>query len=523
MVGFIGIVFIRFFLEQISLPSTSGIIASDSFTLIHYGLFYLAIACGFMYIVDVFTGQGRKVVPVVLFSLPLLWLAPILDIILTGGRGAVMTYIFALPGTLLLDLLTFFGPFASGITLGIRIEVVVILVLIGVYVYMYTQSVQKTIFSALTLYVFMFAMVSIPSILYFLYQITSLVFNRPLFPFAVIPFIVSLISQSTISHNIIHGTLLFVSQNRFLELGFDKLLSQISLIIAVFFLWLFVRRVYREKYLVIIGNSRPERFAHYTTLLVLGGVYAYVRGYGLSFSWVDILGIATLVLGWYGAWMFAVHVNDVADMDIDRISNPDRPLIRSGISAEEMNSIAYIWLTLSLLGSWSAGYYPFFMNLVFTASYYIYSVDFLRLKRIPIISSFLIGIACVTTVYAGFFFVSSDKVFRTFPIPYALGIIIFYTLWSNIRDMKDISGDRAVGIKTLPVLFGKNGPKVVGILSSIGYLLIPLFFSSYVFYMVAVPIAILNYMFVTAKKYQEKPIFVCLFALFFSGVLFYFL
>ena len=41
--GFLGIVFVRFFLENLSNPTPSFPAAPDILTMVHYGLFYLAV------------------------------------------------------------------------------------------------------------------------------------------------------------------------------------------------------------------------------------------------------------------------------------------------------------------------------------------------------------------------------------------------------------------------------------------------------------------------------------------------
>src|SRR5207249_4862472 len=140
-------------------------------------------------------------------------------------------------------------------------------------------------------------------------------------------------------------------------------------------------------------------------------------------------------------------------LSIDRISNFGRPLPSGQITKGEMGQIGLVWLSVSVIGSWCAGFYPFFINIVCIASSCIYSSPPLRFKRVPLLSSFLIGVAVLSTVMAGFFFVSVDKRIAAFPALVGLGIVAVFTLVTNIRDIKDVEGDRKEGVKTLPVLF----------------------------------------------------------------------
>ncbi|MFH0804541.1 MAG: UbiA family prenyltransferase, partial [Candidatus Zambryskibacteria bacterium] len=459
------------------------------------------------------TNGNENLAKIALFTLPIIWLGPIADMITSLGRGHTITYIFDGPKALLMDFLTFFGP---QVTLGLRIELFVILFAIGWYVWSIRKNIKATFFAVLLSYAFLFFIFALPSIIYGFGHIDTL--TNPASAGNVARFLETSISKSNIAYNTIDSTLLYGSSNRAFELGFDKLLSQISFILAFIFISVWFWQTKKEKLVAVIKNSRPERVAFYLALLVLGIGYAGVIGYGKINSWMDWLGIATLIISWYGAWMFAVHTNDVADVSIDKISNPNRPITKNAVEEAEMSGSGHIWLMVALLGSWSVGYYPFFMNLVFTAAYYIYSVPPLRLKRVPMLSSFLISVACLSTVLAGFFFLSADKTFYAFSSFLAIGILIIFTLGTNVRDLKDVDGDRKEGIQTLPVIFAKNGKRMVAVFFALSFLLVPIFISFYTSYIVAIPIAILGYRAVMRKSYDEKRIFYLYFAFIISCV-----
>jgi 4-hydroxybenzoate polyprenyltransferase len=513
LVGFTGIVFIRFILEVISSPISSGLIPSDADTLIQYWLSFLAIILGIMCITRYFTKGDAGIAKIALYGLPIIWLGPIVDIITSLGKGHTITYIFNGPEELLFNFITFFGP---QVTVGLRFELFIVIFAVGLYVWNVRKNVRATISAILLSYLFLFFIFAIPSIIYGLQNVSSL--TDLVTTSYVANFLSTSISQSNISHNTIDTSLLYKSGMRAFELGFDKLLSQISFILAFIWGMVWFWQTKKEKFIAVIKNSRPERVAFYLTLLTLGIGYAYFSGYGKINSWIDWLSILTLLISWYGAWMFAVHTNDVADISIDKISNPNRPITGETVTLEEMSGSAYIWLMISLLGSWSAGYYPFFMNLVFTASYYIYSVPPLRFKRIPIVSSFLISIACLSSVLAGFFFLSADKTFHLFPPLLVIGIIVMFTLGVNIRDMKDIEGDKEEGILTLPVIFGNYGKKVVGGMLALSFMLAPIFLSFYTLYIIAIPTAYVGYKLVTKKQYNDRHIFYLFFVFVASSV-----
>ena len=100
----------------------------------------------------------------------------------------------------------------------------------------------------------------------------------------------------------------------------------------------------------------------------------------------------------------------------------------------------------------------------------------------------------------------------------SVGIVIMVTLAINVKDMKDIEGDRANGIVTLATLFGA---KVIALCFALSFLLAPIFLSFYLLYLSALPAAIIGYTLVTKKPYWEEPLFILRFAFLLSVALLY--
>mgnify|MGYP003394230776 CR=1 FL=1 len=94
ILGFSGIFFVRFFLEALSSPTSTGIVPSDPYTIVHYGLFFLVITLGTAILVGKLTEDYKTSAKFILFGLPVIWLAPLVDIVMSRGAGFKMTYIF---------------------------------------------------------------------------------------------------------------------------------------------------------------------------------------------------------------------------------------------------------------------------------------------------------------------------------------------------------------------------------------------------------------------------------------------
>ena len=205
--------------------------------------------------------------------------------------------------------------------------------------------------------------------------------------------------------------------------------------------------------------------------------------------------------------MFAVCTNDIVDEEIDSISDPARPLVANSLNKEDMKQASYIFLVATIISGFLAGYTALFFVLAFTALYYVYSVPPTRYKIIPFFSSFIIGLCCLTAVLAGFFLLSPLKYVAIFPFKLTLAVVVIFSLLANVRDMKDIAGDKAAGIKTVPIVFGDIwGPKVVGIFTSISFLLVPIFSGIYILFIAAIPTALASWYYINKKPYNEKPV-----------------
>lgn len=515
MTGLVGVMLVRFILESLSNPSGRG--AMDLISNAHYVLFFVAITLGLMCIVRFFSkDEPTTVAKMGLFGLMVIWVSPLVDLATTAGKGRYMAYLNA--GSfhgLILDFCTFFGlDISQGITLGMRAEIAILLCVIGLYVWASRKKMWPVIGAIISSYSLIFVILSIPGIIYVISTINFSAgsgYTEPL-----VLFFARAIVDSNIAHNTIPTIFAFSSYQSLLDGGLGKIMIQILYIWSLLATFAWFWSTQHNKLFAVIKNSRPERIGFYVSLLFGGMGFAYLSSDRLFLSsWVDWMSVVVLILSLCSAWVYSVHMNDLADISIDTISNPTRPLIQGSLTARDMQESAHILLASALLGSFAAGYFPFFMTVLFLSTYHIYSTPPLRLKCVPILSPFLISVAVLATVLSGYFFISPDKNFHMFPISLAVGIMVVFTLAVNVRDVKDIAGDRAEGINTLPILFGKDGIRITGLLFATSFLLIPVFLSFRVLYVIAIPAAIIGYKFVLRKPYKENYIFMLYFAFFY--------
>ena len=441
-----------------------------------------------------------------LIIFPVSSIPPIIDLVASRGSGSAMAYIFASGPALWKDFLAFGGSsILGGITLGIRVELLIILCGIFLYVFSKTRNVLKAIGTVLISYVVIFLLIALPSFL---------AFAANSFSSAASPqsFLIANFSASRIAGNFMRPTVQ-VSYGYAIEMIFNLGMGLFYYLLDFLLVVGWLIAYHPKAALSFLRNIRPKRTIHYFIMITGGIVLAAIKNGPFILNASDIIALGALAVSYLCAWLFAVGVNDCADIAIDRISNVGRPLVTGSLTETEMRGGNLFFFSWLLLGGFLSGYWGFFTICAFTAAYYIYSAPPLRLKRIPFLSTFLISIACLAASMAGFYFIDSGKLLSDFPWRAILLTLFFFTLFLNVKDIKDIEGDRKNGVPTIPVIFGERwGREAVGFLVVVAFLSVPVILGKWILFWPSLVAAGLSYLLIMAKPYREWAIFVVYFA-----------
>ncbi|MBI3888353.1 UbiA prenyltransferase family protein [Candidatus Nomurabacteria bacterium] len=496
IISFVGIVIIRTFFEQYPDFSKGHFVLIDLPTILHYGISYLAISLCLMCILMFFSKiKIQEALAVGILGSSVILLAPVIDLIAGGIGGYQISYFFLPMRELLFSFLTFFGWHThAGITLGIQIETILGIIFCYIYVHTTTNT-HRAIGAAVAFYCLIFFIFSLPSL-------------AVLFATQQIPPINAIV-QSTFSSHIIQNNIhpAFTADNLGLfDLAFNKIMIGINTLVAmgatIFLFFLGTRK----KLQVMIKNSRPERIFHFFLLFLFGSALVHASWFA---NWVDVQVYLLAFISFICAWMFCVCQNDIYDEKIDSLSNKDRPVISKDLSKDDMQVVSKIFLLFTFLTAYAASHYILFFVSMFLFVYYIYSNPPLRLKRFVILNSFLVSLACLAIILAGFFLVNNDKSILAFPPGLVLAIIIFFSAVTNIRDIKDFEGDKADGIKTLPVLLGlKKSQKLIAGIICFFFLLIPWYFKIPSLFIPSIVAVVFSWYFITKEDYVEWKGFV---------------
>ncbi len=215
--------------------------------------------------------------------------------------------------------------------------------------------------------------------------------------------------------------------------------------------------------LEVIKNFRFLQITYHIGLLFIG--------IGLSYFFVPFFKLPnlslliTLIIAVSSSWISSVFFNDVADFEIDKISNPHRPLPKGILSKKQSLNIAISFLFISLISTLFASKHIFTLIVFYHVLSWIYNTKPFRFKTIPIIATFIASIASIVIISIGFLATSTNfSILKFLPTNIVLSLIIGYTLSLPIKDLKDLEGDKNDGVKTIPVIFGiKKARILIGI------------------------------------------------------------
>lgn len=205
--------------------------------------------------------------------------------------------------------------------------------------------------------------------------------------------------------------------------------------------------------------------------------------------------VATIILGSLCAsFMNAASnaINQIYDLEIDRINKPGRPLVTGALSLGEAWKFTWIFYALALIPTWLVVPYPyetlaekmtapvehhqcFFIYLAGLLATFIYSAPQLgRTKVRGMLANLTIAIPRgILLKVAGWAMVASVWYAEPWYIGTIFGLYLIGA--ASTKDFADIQGDLAGGCRTLPIIYGVR--KAVWIISPFfifPWLLIPL-------------------------------------------------
>jgi geranylgeranylglycerol-phosphate geranylgeranyltransferase len=241
--------------------------------------------------------------------------------------------------------------------------------------------------------------------------------------------------KPTTNNNNHINSIAFLQENKPLPIFFSKIKS-------------YLRLIRYKNILPTIGLSYTGAF------LVNPSLYSIIMSKNLV--------ISTLII--IGAMSSSMIMNDLFDMKIDKINNPNRPLISGEVSEKEAHVLnAAILVGVELLNiSYLPRYFQKMIHVILF-SLFIYTP---KIKKM----TFLKNIYCASIVsFASYFSatvysasLTSPYIQNMFLLKLFSQTLFFGSLFNEILlDIRDRQGDYVNEIRTLPVIYGNSNALIV--------------------------------------------------------------
>ena len=147
-------------------------------------------------------------------------------------------------------------------------------------------------------------------------------------------------------------------------------------------------------------------------------------------------------------------INDIFDIEIDKINRPMRPLPSGKITINEAYVLISTLVFISLFLSFLVSFPVFIIVIVSHLLLFLYSK---YLKRIPLLGNITVAfLTGLVIIYGGV--VVENPVTAIIPAAFAFLINLIREL---VKDMQDIEGDKKSGVKTFPIQFGFKKSKFI--------------------------------------------------------------
>ncbi len=170
---------------------------------------------------------------------------------------------------------------------------------------------------------------------------------------------------------------------------------------------------------------------------------------------LDLFPIKNVLLACFSAALaasFGNIINDVFDVDADRLNHPGRMLVIEFLSKKEAITFSIFLSVVSLLLAININLISFYIVLLSLILLFLYSYS---LKKMPLLGNIVIAFLTGMAFMFGGIAVQN---------PYGVIIPALFAFLINfirelVKDMEDLEGDKKAGIFTFPALFGFNTAK----------------------------------------------------------------
>jgi len=197
-----------------------------------------------------------------------------------------------------------------------------------------------------------------------------------------------------------------------------------------------------------------------------------------AFGWKEVISIkfllAMLLTGPLASGTCQM-LNDYFDRDLDEINEPNRPIPGGAISLRNATILIALWSVFSVITGYLIHPLIGFYVVIGIINAHLYSANPIKLKKRLWAGNIIVAVSYLIIPWiAGE--IAYNPSFTLSSLQPSLIVASLFTLSSTgtmtINDFKSIEGDRMVGIRTLPVVFGEtHAALIAAVLINAGQLL----------------------------------------------------
>jgi len=168
-------------------------------------------------------------------------------------------------------------------------------------------------------------------------------------------------------------------------------------------------------------------------------------------------------------------INDVFDLESDIVDSPGRPIPSGIVRRREAAFLSIALMAISVTLGVTTSPDTFILILSLLAIGVLYSVPPARLKRLFFAPNICVALLGALTFLVG---ASIGPAYSASVVFVGLLIFAYGTAAGFVKDFKDVEGDSAVGIRTLPMIVGMERSARIAaacLVLAYGFLLIPYF------------------------------------------------
>lgn len=187
-------------------------------------------------------------------------------------------------------------------------------------------------------------------------------------------------------------------------------------------------------------------------------MWAYLCGIVAAGVWPEngLLVLLGVVLAGPVVCGMSQAANDWCDRHVDAINEPHRPIPSGRVPGRWGLWVALVMSVLALVLGWQLGTWGFWATVLAVGAAWAYSAEPLRLKRSGWWGPGLVGLSYETLPWI----TGAAVALGTGPRFEILAIALVYGLGAHgimtINDFKAIEGDRRMGIRSLPAVYGPD-------------------------------------------------------------------